>query len=273
VRRLLAVGPFPWTDLGLSSTEWPDCETVESSGEADALRRLRGLAFDVLITNPLAPARTDLAIAMEARYHQPGLRPIVLAAQLTPQDIIKALRSNVYACFTVPAAADELRASILAALDAGNWRNGIEVMSAVPGWIAMRVACRRVTAERLTRFMTELAGDVADSERFKLIAAFREILLNAMEHGAGFDESKVVDVAAVRTERTIVYYFKDPGGGFNPKAPPLTATDTDPLSHVVERSERGVRPGGFGMLLTRKLVDEIHYNEIGNEVFLVKHLA
>jgi anti-sigma regulatory factor (Ser/Thr protein kinase) len=221
----------------------------------------------------VAPARIDLAIAKEARYHQPGLRPIVIAPQLTPEDVIKALRSDVYSCFTIPAAADELRASILAALEAGEWRNGIEVTSAVPGWIAMRVACRRVTAERLTRFMTELAGDLADSERYNLIAAFREILLNAMEHGAGFDESKVVDVAAVRTRRTIVYYFKDPGEGFDPQAPPLSATETDPFRHIVERSERGIRPGGFGMLLTRKLVDEIHYNEFGNEVILVKHLT
>lgn len=273
MRRLLAVGPFPWRDLGLSGTEWSDCETVESSGEADAMRRLRTQAFDVMITNPHTPTRADLALAKEARYHQPGLRPIVLAAQLTPQDIIKALREDVYSCFTIPAEVDELRASILAALDASEWRNGIEVMSAVPGWIALRVACRRVTVERLTRFMTELAGDLADSERYKLIAAFREILLNAMEHGAGFDPNKVVDVAAVRTQRTIVYYFKDPGTGFNPHKPPLSASEHDPMTHLGERSERGVRPGGFGMLLTRKLVDEIHYNEIGNEVFLVKHLS
>ena len=272
-KRLLVVGPFPWRDLGLSSTEWADCETVESSGEADALRRLRSYAFDVLLTHPQMSARADLAMAKEARYFQPGLRPIVLAPALTADDIIKALRSDVYACFTIPAPLDELKASIRAALDAHEWRNGIEVTSAVPDWIAMRVSCRRVTADRLTRFMTELAGDLDDGERYQLITAFREILLNAMEHGAGFDESKVVDVAAVRTQRTIVYYFKDPGPGFDPKAPPLVASNDDPITHIVERSELGIRPGGFGMLLTRKLVDEIHYNELGNEVFLVKHLA
>jgi anti-sigma regulatory factor (Ser/Thr protein kinase) len=33
-----------------------------------------------------------------------------------------------------------------------------------------------------------------------------------------------------------------------------------------------VRPGGFGMLLTRQLVDEIVYHQAGNEVLLVKYL-
>ncbi len=30
-------------------------------------------------------------------------------------------------------------------------------------------------------------------------------------------------------------------------------------------------PGGFGILQTRQLVDEIIYNESGNEVLLIKH--
>ena len=73
----------------------------------------------------------------------------------------------------------------------------------MPHWIALRVSCRRVTAERLTHFMDELAGDLPESDRYQLITAFREVLLNAMEHGAGFDPDKVVEVHAVRTERTL----------------------------------------------------------------------
>jgi len=34
----------------------------------------------------------------------------------------------------------------------------------------------------------------------------------------------------------------------------------------------GLRPGGFGMLLVRKLVNEVLYSESGNEVLLIKHL-
>jgi anti-sigma regulatory factor (Ser/Thr protein kinase) len=42
---------------------------------------------------------------------------------------------------------------------------------------------------------------------------------------------------------------------------------------VVEREQRGIRPGGFGILLARNLVDELLYNEKGNEVLLIKYLA
>ena len=272
MRRMLVVGPFPWQAIGVSPADWKDCEVDESFGEADASRRLRMRAYDVLITSPTSTASRDLALLAEARYHQPGIRTVVIAPELTASDIITALKQQVYSCFAMPVTPDELRESIAQALDAEDWANGIEVISALPNWITLRVACRRTNADRLTRFVTELAAGVPELDRNDLVTAFREVLLNAMEHGAGFDPGSVIEVAAIRTQRTIVYYFKDPGPGFNPKAPGLVATEDDPLSHLSYREAEGKRPGGFGMLLTAKLVDEVQYNERGNEVFLVKHL-
>ena len=272
MRHLLTVGPLPWKALGVSPGDWPGCEIHEAHGEADALRRLRTRAFDVVVTHPQMSAERDIWLVREAREQQPGIRPIVIAQELTPADVIEALRSDVYACFTMPVTPVELRDAITNALDADHWTNGIKVLSALPGWIALRVTCKRVTAERLTRFIAELTADVPEDDRFELVMAFREVLLNAMEHGAGFDPDKVVEVAAVRTKRTIVYYFKDPGPGFNPKDTTAVATETDPIGHMAERESAGQRPGGFGLLLTSKLVDEVHFNEFGNEVFLVKHL-
>lgn len=271
-RQLLFVGPFPWEAVGISPGDWQNCEIHETLSEADALRRLRARAFDVMVTPPTTPASRDLAMVAEARYWQPGIRTIVIAPDFTPEDIITALRSNVFSCFAMPVSATELRESIAQALEAQEWKNGIEVMSAMPHWIALRVACRRVTADRLTRFVTELAGDVPELDRLALVTAFREVLLNAMEHGAGFDPTKVIEVAAVRTARAVVYYFKDPGPGFDPKAPGLVATDDDPLTHLEKREASGIRAGGFGLMLASKLVDEVHFNQYGNEVMLVKHL-
>ena len=41
----------------------------------------------------------------------------------------------------------------------------------------------------------------------------------------------------------------------------------------MHRAEAGLRPGGFGMLIARQVVDEVAYNERGNEVLLIKHLS
>jgi len=108
----------------------------------------------------------------------------------------------------------------------------------------------------------------------QLITAFREVLLNAIEHGAGFDSDLTVEVAALRTQRSIVYYFRDPGPGFNRERLPHAAgsnTIENPIAHIEYREAHGMRPGGFGIMLTKQLVDEVIYNEIGNEVLLIKH--
>jgi hypothetical protein len=34
----------------------------------------------------------------------------------------------------------------------------------------------------------------------------------------------------------------------------------------------GIRPGGFGLLLSKKLVDDLIYSEQGNDVLLIKYL-
>jgi len=78
----------------------------------------------------------------------------------------------------------------------------------------------------------------------------------------------------LRTQRSIVYYFRDPGPGFNrerlPHAPGSNTIE-NPIAHIEYREAHGMRPGGFGIMLTKQLVDEVIYNEIGNEVLLIKH--
>ena len=39
------------------------------------------------------------------------------------------------------------------------------------------------------------------------------------------------------------------------------------------RHREGMRPGGFGILMARAMVDELLYNEAHNEVVFVKYLA
>ena len=41
----------------------------------------------------------------------------------------------------------------------------------------------------------------------------------------------------------------------------------------METARPGLRSGGFGMLIVRQIVDEMVYNERGNEVLLIKHLT
>lgn len=251
-----------------------NCDVEVASGEAEALQLLRQRSFEVVLTSPQTLPKEDLALIEEMRRVRPGVRTILLAPETTPDDVIAALRAQVYSCFSAPFDLKAITAMVEQALEEVDWRNGIEVLSAQPDWIELRVTCRLLTAERLMTFMTELLASSPDQERFRLMTAFREMLLNAMEHGAGFDPEKVVEVAAARTERAIVYFFRDPGPGFRRDFLPHAAISNpleSPTKHMDFRTARGLRPGGFGLLIAKEMVDEVIYNEVGNEVLLIKH--
>lgn len=73
----------------------------------------------------------------------------------------------------------------------------------------------------------------------------------------------------------LMYRISDPGVGFRPEELRHAAVENppgEPFRHLAEREERGIRPGGFGLLMTRSLVDELIYNEAHNEVVFVKYL-
>lgn len=249
-------------------------ELVAATGEADALRRLRLRACDVVVTSSRTDLAEDLPLVDEMREVRPGVKAILLAPETTPAEVIAAMRRSVFACFSIPFEIAELADMMRRAIDAEDWRDGVEVVSAQPDWVSLRLACHLLTAERAVRFLTELRSDVPDIDRDGLLVAFREILLNAMEHGGGFDPDQVIEVSAVRTARAIVFYVRDPGPGYTPERLPHAALSNppgDPTAHLKRRAELGLRPGGFGLLLARKVVDEMILSERGNEVLLIRH--
>jgi anti-sigma regulatory factor (Ser/Thr protein kinase)/CheY-like chemotaxis protein len=274
--RLLAVDPDPGLVTVLGETlAGHDIETA--AGDVEALVRLRGRVCDVVITDPDTAVAEDLAFAAELRKTRPGVRVIVLAPEVKHEDVVEALRAQVFACFTPPYDYPEIASMARAALTAPDWRHGIEVVSGLPHWLTLRVSCHLLTAERLVRFMTEhpSTSTLPADDRDLLITAFREMLVNAMEHGAGFNPDQVIEVTAARTGRAIVYHFRDPGSGFDREDLAHATASSTPESvrdAAFRRAERGLRPGGFGLLIARHIADELVFNERGNEVLLIKYL-
>jgi anti-sigma regulatory factor (Ser/Thr protein kinase)/DNA-binding NarL/FixJ family response regulator len=250
--------------------------TVDATRTAlEALQAIRAAAVDVVVTDPARRVDEAMAFVDELNHLRPGVRTILLAPELTDADVVSALRAQVFACFTAPADPALIADMAVTALGTEDWRRGIEVVSGLPTWMTLRVACGLVSADRITRFLTEWEQALPDDQRDLLMTAFREMLLNAMEHGARFDPNQVIEVTAARTDRAIVFHIRDPGQGFDRHALPHAAKGNDPESVTATMDHReaaGLRSGGFGMLIVRQVVDEMVYNERGNEVLLIKHL-
>ncbi len=275
-RRILAIRPDPSLTAALDSAiDSSRCDVESCTGNVEALRTVRGRSIDVVITDVSTTFEEDLALAKELMSVRPAVRVIVLAPSAPPAHLIDAIRADVFACFASPIDYDEVASMAASALAADRWKDDIQVLSGLDHWLTLRVSCHLLTADRLVRFMTELQPSTSAVDRDLLISAFRELLLNAMEHGAGFDAEKVIEVTAAKTARAIVYHFKDPGNGFDRTDLQHAAASPgvdDVVATSLARKEMGLRPGGFGMLIARHVADELVYNERGNEVLLIKHL-
>jgi anti-sigma regulatory factor (Ser/Thr protein kinase) len=250
-------------------------EIEPCGGDVEAVRAARQRPVDVVVTDPVTSIGEDLALAQELQHARPGIRTIARVPAVDRDRVIEALRARVFACFTPPYSDLEIVDMVRSALADDGAREDIVVISGLPYWLTLRVSCRLLTADRLVRFLTEFEATLPEQDRDLLMAAFREMLLNAMEHGAGFNADKVVEVTAARTARAIVYHFRDPGGGFSASHAERAAATRDPediMTTALKRAELGLRPGGLGMLIVRQIADELVYNEKGNEVLLIKHI-
>ena len=94
---------------------------------------------------------------------------------------------------------------------------------------------------------------------FAVKLALEEGLNNAIKHGNRLRGSKIVNISfhvdSTRTTITIT----DQGGGFDPGAL------ADPTA-----DENLEKPYGRGVMLMRAYMDQVRFNKLGNEVYMVK---
>lgn len=245
-----------------------------ATSNKDALQLAKTHPFDLIITGAHTSGKEDVELLRRLRMVRPHTRLIILADEFTPGDILAAIRGRAFSYFSRPFSTERLSEMIRAALTEPYWDDGIEILSATPNWVRLSVRCDLLTANRLIQFARE-SPDLPDTEKEEVAAAFREILLNAIEHGGNFDPSQFVEVSYVLTRRMVMCKVKDPGQGFSLdelRHAALNNPPDEPFRHMSEREAQGLRPGGFGILMAKKLVDDLLYNEQGNEVMLVKYL-
>lgn len=275
MKRILVVDDDPVVHQLLAAVLASNGWQMESAYDGlEGLRRVEAAAFDLVVTDVRMPQMDGLELLSRIRQLRPDTKVMVMTADNTSANLIRSIREQAFAYFSKPFSPGAVAEMIGQALAAPVLRDDIEVISALPQWLTLRVRCRPETADRLSQFLREIRMDLPPQEREDIATAFHEMLLNAIEHGGQLNPNKRIRVSYIRTSSAAVYYIGDPGGGFSFESLSHAAVSNppdDPAGHLAVRQELGVRPGGFGILLARNLVDEMIYNEKGNEVLLIKY--
>jgi DNA-binding response OmpR family regulator len=255
-------------------------EVIRANDAFEGLAAIEKQPLDLALLDVMMPKMDGLMMLSKLREQNKELRVIIMTALTTPETAVSALRDQACDFLIKPFDLDQLISSIRAALKLGEGEIHIEVLSARPEWIELRVPCDRAAIDPLERLMSQLKTDLPQLTRESITYAFREMLRNAIEYGGKNDPSQHVEIGYLRSPRIVMYRIKDPGEGFTIESlykpegaiAAFLNPEGDPMHHEIVREEEGMRPGGFGILIAREMVDEMIYNERHNEVILIKYL-
>jgi len=250
-------------------------KVVTAADGAEALERLARETFDLMVLDVWMPRMTGLEVLARLKGSAAPPKVIMLTADDTPDTLLTALREQAYTYLSKPFDPDALLGRVDDALGARPEALAIEVLSARPSWVELLVPCQLEVADRLQGFLKKLEADLPEDVRESVGLAFRELLLNAIEWGGRLDPNRKVRIAYLRTPRLLLYRIADPGAGFRFEGLDHSALSNpagQPLQHVETRQRKGLRAGGFGILMSKAMVDELLYNEAQNEVVFVKYL-
>lgn len=250
-------------------------ELLAAEDAASGLALLQQRSVDLLIADAESPDDEGFGLIAAARQLHAKMKIVVMAQVKSPETAIEALRHHVCELLFKPFSVAELRDTVHSALAAPELKDNIQILSARPDWLTLRIPCHLGAMQPLYRVITNLDLALDMELRESVGIAFRELLQNAIEHGCKCAEGKFVEVSYIRLQRAIICHIKDFGKGFKLNELEHAAISNpadEPYSHLNKRAEIGMRPGGFGLMLVQQMVDELVYNEVRNEVMFVKYL-
>lgn len=262
-------------------------EAVYAEGGQEALDIIARARPDVVLTDLQMPGMGGLELVETIREEHADL-PVILMTAFGSEDLAAAaLRAGATNYLTKRRLDKDLGEALRSAISVGQVaRLGRTVFDTLRSTSASFVLGHEPgTADALVNHLSaqlKTFGFCSRTQRMQMRSALLEALRNAIDHGnleldselretsddayqqAGVERAAVEPYSSRRTyvgteltPEKVTYVVRDEGQGFSPDDLP------DPRD-----PENLVRASGRGVMLMRMFMDEVSFNEIGNEVTL-----
>lgn len=238
-------------------------EVIQAKDGGEALSLFRQGPFDLVISDVKMPVMDGLQLLEAVKDLSPTVPVVLISGYDEPTTIVAALKKGAENYLSKPITKANLMRVLEQALAARvHIHLGLDLCCAVhqvtetvtpsrPEFIPLLVSQIAVSAEQ--------AGFVDDRLDNSLRLALVEALTNAMEHGNQWDQDKPVAVRSEFTRSEMRVTISDQGSGFAWRGIP------DPTVNGNILAERG-----RGVFLMRAIMDQVSFNDMGNQVTLIK---
>lgn len=267
----------------LSKTANYRVETAEDGDVAlEMLETAEDDIYHLVLTDLQMPRMSGNELIRSAVKRFPLTAFVVLTARRNDKNVLDCLEHGALDYLVKPIGMEQLQQTVRRSLtrqerfadgrDDESDDGAFSVRAEVQGWVELTAPTDFEYVERFQKF-TALLGNTPLSEDRKdeIRIAIDEIGQNAVEWGNQGDRKKRIHLSYCIFEDRLVFKIEDEGEGFDPYN--LRDPSVDPVAHIMQRTEEGKRPGGYGVFITKKLMDDITYNESGNMVLMTKFFA
>ena len=226
---------------------------------------------DAIVLDLMLPDITGFEVCQQLKLHRDtNLIPILMLTALTDARSMRSgLRVGANRYLTKPFDPPLLIQEIRQALEHRRELAARQTHTSVE----LHMESDNRSREQLNDLLSELfvQTPLTDEQIGQIRYAAMEMIENAAEWGNRRRKELLVTITYEVTDDAVKFVITDQGPGFNPGALPHAAGDDDPVAHMIIREKLGLREGGFGILISKGMVDEFSYNATGNQVTLVKY--
>jgi DNA-binding response OmpR family regulator len=257
-------------DLVASILRLRDYEPILAEDGEAGLRLAREQHPDVMLLDLMLPDINGFDVCRRLRT-DPDTRliPVVMLTALNDvQHRVHGFRVGANAYVTKPYDIEELFEAIAAAQA---WRTSMEQRS-LQGEIHVELNSEINLLKDLNDFLMMVCQStpLQQEQVIQIRQAVMEMAHNAIEWGNLHQSDRLVNITYRIHDDRLEIVVQDQGPGFDRSQLPHAALPDDPFSHLDVREKLGLRAGGFGLLICQGMVDEMSYNDAGNEVTLIK---
>lgn len=272
------------------NAEWSVTEAVDGK---DALQQLEKETCDLLLTDLQMPEMDGLDLVSAVRERYPTIPCVLMTSAGSEEAAVQALKAGASSYVPKRRMMQDLTETIGSVLIAAGCERANQRILArvVESHTRIVIETNRSLVDALLEYLRGIIQSIHgldSADHVRLCIALDEALANALYHGNlelssslrdGADgnrfyeladersgqspwQDRRIEVAITLSEGQLQVVVRDEGPGFDVSKLP---DPTDP--------EYIARPHGRGVMLMRTFLDEVRYNDVGNELTLIKRLT